>query len=185
MDKNLYHVLGISKDATEAEIKSAYRKLARKYHPDVNKDNKEAADKFKEISCAYDILGNKEKRQKYDNNEIDCDGKPTGFGAGGFGGGTYGGYQGESRSVPAVFKEAEATLIFPPSSAMTFSHSLPAGDEVLAGHPGGREKAMIWPIPCVWIFFRPCREPKKQSCCRENRLTSKFRQEQPTGRRCA
>lgn len=87
MDKNLYHVLGITKNASEAEIKSAYRKLARKYHPDVNKDNKEAADKFKEISCAYDILGNKEKRRKYDNNEIDCDGKPTGFGAGGFGGG--------------------------------------------------------------------------------------------------
>lgn len=87
MDKNLYHVLGITKNATEAEIKSAYRKLARKYHPDVNKDNKEAADKFKEISCAYDILGNKEKRKKYDNNEIDCEGKPTGFGAGGFGGG--------------------------------------------------------------------------------------------------
>lgn len=91
MDKNLYHVLGVSKDATEAEIKSAYRKLARKYHPDVNKDSKEAADKFKEISCAYDILGNKEKRQKYDNNEIDADGKPTGFGAGGFGNGAYGG----------------------------------------------------------------------------------------------
>jgi len=86
MNKNLYDVLGVSKNATETEIKSAYRKLARKYHPDVNKDNKEAADKFKEVSCAYDILGNKEKRQKYDNNEIDCDGKPTGFGAGGFGG---------------------------------------------------------------------------------------------------
>lgn len=85
MSKNLYQVLGVTKSATEAEIKSAYRKLARKYHPDVNKDSKEAADKFKEISCAYDILGNKEKRQKYDNNEIDDEGKPTGFGAG-FGG---------------------------------------------------------------------------------------------------
>ncbi len=85
MTKNLYHVLGVSKDASEAEIKSAYRKLARKYHPDLNKDNKDAAEKFKEISCAYDILGDKEKRQKYDNNEIDADGKPTGFGAG-FGG---------------------------------------------------------------------------------------------------
>ena len=90
MNKNLYHVLGVTKESSEAEIKSAYRKLARKYHPDLNKNNKEAAEKFKEISCAYDILGDKEKRKKYDNNEIDCDGKPTGFGAG-FGGGAYGG----------------------------------------------------------------------------------------------
>lgn len=89
MNKNLYHVLGVSKDASEAEIKSAYRKLARKYHPDLNKDDKDAAEKFKEVSCAYDILGDKEKRQKYDNNEIDSDGKPTGFGAG-MGGGAYG-----------------------------------------------------------------------------------------------
>ncbi len=82
MNKNLYHILGVNKEASEAEIKSAYRKLARKYHPDLNKDNKDAAEKFKEISCAYDILGDKEKRRKYDNNEIDSDGKPTGFGAG-------------------------------------------------------------------------------------------------------
>lgn len=89
MNKDLYQVLGISKTASEAEIKSAYRKLARQYHPDLNKDNKDAAEKFKEISCAYDILGDKEKRRKYDNNEIDCDGKPTGFGAG-FGNGNEG-----------------------------------------------------------------------------------------------
>lgn len=92
MNKNLYHILRINKDASEAEIKSAYRKLARKYHPDLNKDNKDAAEKFKEISCAYDILGDKEKRKKYDNNEIDSDGKPTGYGAG-FGTGGSGGYQ--------------------------------------------------------------------------------------------
>lgn len=90
MNKNLYHVLGVSKDATDAEIKSAYRKLARKYHPDLNKDDKNAAEKFKEVSCAYDILGDKEKRKKYDNNEIDADGKPTGFGAGFSGGNPFG-----------------------------------------------------------------------------------------------
>ena len=84
--KNLYDVLGVNKNATEAEIKSQYRKLARKYHPDLNKDNKEAAEKFKEISSAYDILGDKDKKKKYDNHEIDENGKPTGFGAGGFNG---------------------------------------------------------------------------------------------------
>ena len=69
MDKNLYDVLGVSKSASEAEVKSAYRKLARKYHPDLNKDNKAAAaEKFKEISCAYDILGDKEKVQPENNN---------------------------------------------------------------------------------------------------------------------
>lgn len=85
MAKDLYSILGITKTASKAEIKSAYHKLARKYHPDVNKDNPAAADKFKEVSAAYDILGDDEKRKKYDNNEIDADGKPTGFGAG-FGG---------------------------------------------------------------------------------------------------
>ena len=88
MNTDLYNVLGVSKTASENEIKSAYRKLARKYHPDLNKDNPSAAEKFKEISCAYDILGDKEKRQKYDNKEIDAEGKPTGFGAG-FGGSSY------------------------------------------------------------------------------------------------
>lgn len=94
MSKNLYDVLGVAKTASEAEIKSAYRKLARKYHPDLNKDDKNAADKFKEISNAYDIIGNAEKRKKYDNNEIDEDGKPTGFGAGfGGAGAGFNGYQ--------------------------------------------------------------------------------------------
>lgn len=94
MSRNLYDVLGVGKTASEAEIKSAYRKLARKYHPDLNKDDKNAADKFKEISNAYDIIGNAEKRKKYDNNEIDEDGKPTGFGAGFGGAGSgFSGYQ--------------------------------------------------------------------------------------------
>jgi DnaJ-class molecular chaperone len=82
-NKDLYGILGIPKTATEAEIKSAYRKLARKYHPDVNKDSREAADRFREISAAYEILQDKEKRKKYDDGEIDGNGRPAGFGAGG------------------------------------------------------------------------------------------------------
>jgi len=87
--RNLYDILGVSKTATAAEIKTQYRKLARKYHPDLNKNDKSAAEKFKEVSAAYDILGDKDKRQKYDNKEIDEEGKPTGFGAGGFGAGGF------------------------------------------------------------------------------------------------
>lgn len=61
-----YKILGISKTATEKEIKSAYRKLARKYHPDINPDNKEAERKFKEINEAHEVLSNPENRKKYD-----------------------------------------------------------------------------------------------------------------------
>ncbi len=105
MGKDLYNILGVAKSATKSEIKSAYHKLARKYHPDVNKDNPSAAEKFKEISAAYDILGDDEKRKKYDNNEIDGDGKPTGFGAG-FGSGNpfgQGGFYSSSSGQGANF----------------------------------------------------------------------------------
>ncbi len=64
--KDYYEILGIKKDATEAEIKSAYRKLARKYHPDVNKE-KGAEEKFKDINEAYEVLGDNQKRQRYDS----------------------------------------------------------------------------------------------------------------------
>ena len=64
--KDYYETLGIQRNATDAEIKSAYRKLARKYHPDVNK-TKEAEEKFKDINEAYEVLGDKQKRQRYDS----------------------------------------------------------------------------------------------------------------------
>ena len=65
LSKDFYKVLGVSKEATDEEITKAYRKLARKYHPDLNK-TKEAEEKFKDISEAYDVLSNKQNRQKYD-----------------------------------------------------------------------------------------------------------------------
>ena len=64
--KDYYETLGIKRDASDSEIKSAYRKLARKYHPDVNK-TKEAEEKFKDINEAYEVLGDKQKRQRYDS----------------------------------------------------------------------------------------------------------------------
>lgn len=65
LNKDFYKILGVSKDATESEITKAYRKLARKYHPDINK-TKEGEEKFKDISEAYDVLKDKETREKYD-----------------------------------------------------------------------------------------------------------------------
>src|SRR5256885_16938783 len=64
--KDYYKILGVSKDASEKEIRQAYRKLARKYHPDVNPDNKEAEEKFNEINEANEALSDPEKRKKYD-----------------------------------------------------------------------------------------------------------------------
>src|SRR5579859_8018520 len=64
--KDYYNTLGVKREATDKEIRSAYRKLARKYHPDVNPNNKEAEAKFKEINEAYEVLSDAEKRKKYD-----------------------------------------------------------------------------------------------------------------------
>ncbi|WP_201838011.1 DnaJ C-terminal domain-containing protein [Microvirga zambiensis] len=85
--RNPYDVLGVSRSASEAEIKKAFRKLAKTYHPDSNKDDPKAKDKFAEANSAYEILGDAGKRGQFDRGEIDAEGKPRFQGFEGFGGG--------------------------------------------------------------------------------------------------
>ncbi|SMQ69091.1 DnaJ-class molecular chaperone with C-terminal Zn finger domain [Altererythrobacter xiamenensis] len=92
-----YSTLGVARTASEKEIKSAYRKLAKELHPDRNKDKPNAAEKFSDVTKAYDLLSDKEKRAQFDRGEIDAEGNPAnpfaGMG-GGFGGGRSGGFGG-------------------------------------------------------------------------------------------
>ncbi len=118
MERDLYDILGVSSDADTADIKSAYRGLARKYHPDVNPDDPEAEDKFKSASAAFEVLSDPEKRKLYD--EFGFDGLREGFdadqarkyqqwqqqaGAGGFGAGGGGGRRVYRTSGGAGFED--------------------------------------------------------------------------------
>src|SRR6186997_332342 len=80
-----YEVLGVPRGASAAAIKSAYRKLAKKHHPDSNKNDPKAAERFSELNSANEIIGDEDKRKQFDRGEIDADGKPRfqGFPGGG------------------------------------------------------------------------------------------------------
>ncbi len=102
--RDYYDVLGVSKSATADEIKKAYRKLARQYHPDVNKDNPDAAEKFKECSEAYSVLSDEKKRAQYDQfGHAAFDGAAGAGGAGGFGGFDFSGFGGAGGGMEDIF----------------------------------------------------------------------------------
>src|ERR1044072_5359105 len=82
-----YDILGVSKNASAAEVKSAFRRQAKKLHPDANKHDPKAATRFAELNAAYEILGEADKRKAFDRGEIDAEGKPRFQGFEGFGGG--------------------------------------------------------------------------------------------------
>jgi DnaJ-class molecular chaperone len=87
MAKDPYKLLGVPRTASDAEIRKAYRALAKKYHPDVNKDKPHMAEKFKEISAAYSLLSDKDMKKRYDSGQVDGSGQQQNPFAGGFGGG--------------------------------------------------------------------------------------------------
>lgn len=91
MARDPYQELGVSRGASADEIRKAFRKLAKQHHPDTNPGNKAAEEKFKQVSAAFDIIGDAEKRKKFDAGDIDADGRETmrGYG-GGQGGGPFG-----------------------------------------------------------------------------------------------
>jgi DnaJ-class molecular chaperone len=104
-----YAVLNVARGASEDDIKKAYRKLAKELHPDRNKDNPKASERFSQVTNAYDLLSDKDKRARFDRGEIDGDGNPTSpFGFGGGAGGSQGGFRpdfgGEGQDFGDIFE---------------------------------------------------------------------------------
>ena len=107
-NEDLYKILGVSRSASEDEIKKAYRKLAKKYHPDLNKGDKQAEEKLKSVNKAYEVLSDKNKRAQYDQFGS---AEPNFGGSGGFnGGGGFSGF-GDDFDLGDIFGSFLAALV--------------------------------------------------------------------------
>jgi DnaJ-class molecular chaperone len=133
-----YKTLGVVKTASEAEIKKAFRNLAKKHHPDAHPGDEKAKQRFQEISSAYDVVGDKDKRRQFDAGEIDASGNPRGFdprahgGAQGFRGNPFGGGQGGERDFHFSWGQGEEQPGF--SAEDIFA-------DILGGRRGGGARA--------------------------------------------
>lgn len=136
-----YDVLGVSRSSSEADIKKAFRRLAKQYHPDRNADDPKARDKFAELNNAYEILGDETKKKQFDAGEIDAEGKPRFQGFEGFAGGRgrgRAGFEGFSGFDPRASAARPAASIPPTSSR----RSSPA-----AWAPAPARAAVPWRAP--------------------------------------
>src|SRR6185312_219397 len=100
--QNPYEVLGVAKNASPKDIKSAFRKLAKQHHPDQNPDDAKAKDRFAAVNQAYEILGDEKRRGEFDRGEIDAEGKPrfAGFEGAGAGGDPFAGFRRSAGAAP-------------------------------------------------------------------------------------
>src|ERR1043165_8825291 len=136
-----YDVLGVSKGASEGDIKSAYRRLAKKLHPDANKHDPKAATRFAELNAAYEIVGDADKRKAFDRGEIDAEGKPRFHGFEGFGGrqggSPFGGREGNFESFswgPDGFRRTRGG----PGAGGAGPGGMGGFEDILSGIFGGR-----------------------------------------------
>ena len=183
-----YEILGVSKSASEAEIKSAFRKLAKKLHPDANKHDPKAASRFAELNAAYEIVGDDDKRKAFDRGEIDAEGKPR-----------FQGFEGGGSQAAATARAGRAVRELQlrartASSARGRGGGFGGGggfEDILRGMFGGATRGARGggfgaPVRAGRIrrSRRPARtcRPRSPSRCRRPRRGSKARVHLPTGK---
>ena len=134
-----YDVLGVSKGASAAEIKNAFRKLAKRLHPDSNKHDPRAASRFSELNSAYEILGEETKRKAFDRGEIDGEGKPRFHGFDGFGGrGPGGGFRPEGISKVSPGAATHSGAVAEASPDLRISSKKPSAADGAGAARGAR-----------------------------------------------